>query len=519
MKKFLYLFPIVFALLFAACSDNNDDPDPKPDPNPTVSDNEYVNGWIYDELEEIYLWNDKMSAKNSFDLDVDPYDFFYQNGITYNYGTRNGDRFSYLEGTHASIPKSSVAEDNTTTSDIGFEYMYIQYVNQAGTPTGKWAYLVVYVKNGTEAEKEGIKRGHLITKVNNTEITDNNRIQLLSQNLSSYELDIEDYDLMQLIEKTVKVTYNYTENPIHLYKVFTVNNQKVGYIVYNSYKAGAEATLPYDVELMKILTDFQTEGVKDIILDLRYNGGGLVRSAQFLTSALVPDRNTNNIFEIKTYNTEIQSWLNSLPDTNSNKKSWMYDYFVDNVKNSSGKTLTSIPKLGNQIDNLYVLCTARTASASEMTVNTLRPYMKEKGKDVILIGAQTTGKNVGSWAIYEDDKPNNTYVMWPIIFKSHNKNMESDYANGFTPNIVLNELSPLLSEGKALKNLGDEEEVLLSAALSAIKGETKSLKTEGVPKFIEKGSSLDEKPGAYKMYENKDKTKTLKSILKSAKGE
>ncbi|MFT4224530.1 S41 family peptidase [Dysgonomonas sp.] len=511
-------FLLLLLSFLNACKDTKDDND-NPNPNPEKSDNKYVNGWIYDELSEYYLWNDKMSSKQSFNLDMDPYDFFDQDGILYKYNavTKEGDRFSYIEGTHANIPKSATAETNPVTSDIGFEYMYIQYVNQSGNPTGEWAYLVVYVKKDTDAEKQGVKRGHLIKQVNDTKITNDNRFSLLYQNLSSYKLSIDDYELSKTVEKTVNVTYNYTENPIYLDKIFTVNGQKAGYIVYNSFKAGPEATLPYDVELMNILTRFKSEGVENLILDLRYNGGGLVRSAQFLASALVPARNTNNKFEIKTYNPDIQKWLNTLPDNNSTKKSWMYDYFVDNITKDNA-VLVSIPKFGDQLKNLYVLCTAHTASASEMTVNTLRPYMKEKGKSVILIGKQTTGKNVGSWPIYEDDKANNTYVMWPIIFKTHNKDMESNYAAGFSPDIELNELSPLLSEGKPLKNLGDENEVLLSAALSAIRGETKSeVKSVASPLFIEQGSSLDRKQGSYKMYESESKSKALKNELKSLK--
>lgn len=525
LKFLFYLLIIALAMPFAACSDKDDNdqidnPDPKPNPEGNEK-NQYVNNWIYDELADLYLWNDKMPVKRGLDLDIDPYDFFYlKDGVLYNYGAKTGDRFSRIEGTHANIPKSISLEEAQVSSDIGFEYINVQFVDDNNKPTGEWAYVVLYVKRNTNAEKQGLKRGHMILEVDGTEINNSNRFELLYQNKSSYKLTISDFEIREQIKKEISVTPNYEESPIHLDTIYTVNSQKIGYIVYNSFEAGGETNLPYDVELAKIFTRFQKEGVGNVILDLRYNGGGLVRSAQYIASALVPDRNPENIFEIKTYNSSIQNELDKLPDSDATKRSYMYDYFVNEIKNQSGKSLYDIPRLGDQLKNIYIIGTGFTASASEMTINTLRPYMKP-GSSVIHIGEQTLGKNVGSWPVYEKNNEDNTYVMWPIIFKSHNKNKESNYAEGFEPDIEGDDLGLLFNEGRALKGLGDIEEPLLSLAIEDIIG-IKSHAARYSPakkKYIAGGSSLEKKRNANQLTIEKEKSALLRKQLKSLKGE
>lgn len=527
---YLLMIVLIMPMSFIACSDKDDDkeiPNPPRDGDDEENEkNKYVNNWIYDNLADLYLWNDKMPEKDGLDLNLDPYVFFFlDDGVLYRYGQKTGDRFSRIEGTHASIPKSvaNLEEAAVGMSDIGFEYINIQFINENKIPTGKYAYLVLYVKKNTNAEKQGLKRGHLILEVDGTEITTSNRHNLLYQNKGSYTLSVNDYELKKRVSLKISTTSGYEENPIFLDSIYTIGGRKIGYVVYNSFEAGGEAALPYDVELSKIFTKFRDGGVSDLVLDLRYNGGGLVRSAQFIASALVPDRNADNIFEIKTYNPSIQAELDKLPDNNATKKSWMYDYFVDNVKNSKGQILSEIPRLGDQLNNLYVIGTRFTASASEMVVNTLRPYMQEKQKNVILIGENTVGKNVGSWAIYENDNSDNTYVMWPIIFKSHNKLYftepaeSSRYAQGFTPDIEGIDFD-LFDRGEGLKKLGDIEESLLSAALAEIAGtktRSASYSKTGQKKFISKESSLENKRNANQLTIEKHKSSLLKEQLKS----
>ncbi len=493
--KLLFLFLLL--LSFNACEDNDD---PTPTPTPELTDNEYINNWIMDSMSVFYLWNDHLPDKSTLDFDIDPYDFL-DNLTGYESQLYNGYAFSRLEGTHINIPKSATAETNTTSSDIGFEFIGAWYSNP------RVAITITYVKEGTYAEKMGLKRGQAIVKVDGHYLYDGEAvgstgldwIEALYRGKNSYTIDVYDPVTKQETHDLVlNVTPNYEENPIFMDSIYTISGRSIGYIMYNSYEAGGEASLPYDVELSRIFTRFKDRGVKDLIFDLRYNGGGLVRSAKFIASALVPDRATDKIFEVKTYNPDIQGGLDKMPDSNKAKRSWMYEYFTNNIETSGGQSLAAIPKLGDQLDNICFIGTGYTASASEMTINTLKPYYAEAGKNIYLIGETTVGKNVGSWAIYEENNAKNTYVLWPITFQSHNKlyftNKEgsSNYANGFKPDVEADDFA-MLSTG--IKAIGDKEETLLSAAISKLTGSVIKMGTKrGDGNMILKGrSSLDRK--------------------------
>lgn len=503
MKKKYYLFTAIAATsIFIACEDKNDDPI---SPNPTEeTDQEYVNKWMYTQMDSFYLWNDKLPAKDKLNFTIDPYDFFDE--LLY-----ISDRFSYMEGTHVNIPKSTRA-----SGYIGFEYVPVN--SDKGIVN-----IVTYVKKGTNAELQKLKRGYIITSVDGKSINEDNWFSILQQNKSSYKLKyainstafFED----KLVENTIDVTTDYNDSPIFLDSIYTVGDRKIGYIVYTSYDSGPLATLPYDVELAKKLTRFKQEGIRDLIVDLRYNGGGLVRSAQFLTSALVPNRNTDNIFEVKTYNNDLQKALNKLPNNSPIKQSWMYEYFEDNIINNDDNKLYTIPKLGDQLDNICFLVTRYTASASELTINSLNPYMKEASKNVYIIGETTRGKNVGMWAMYKNNDSRNTYVLWPITFQSHNKlyftneSESSNYENGFTPDPEL-EADDFGMIRTGLKDLGDKDETLLNTAISKLTGSV-FLKTKSalLQEFVPMGkSSLDRKNKGGHMYLEKEDIKKLKSL-------
>ena len=502
--RIIFILPIVvLSILFGACSDKDDDPVG----NGNQTDNEYVNNWIMDSMSVFYLWNNHLPDESTLNFDSDPYDFF-DDLIDYESQLYNGYAFSRMEGTHINIPKSAIAEANTTSSDIGFEFIGTWYSNP------RVAITITYVKKGTYAEKMGLKRGQAIVKVDGQYLYDSESvgsngldwIGALYRGKSSYTIDIYDPVTKQETHDLIlDVTPNYQENPIFLDSIYTISGRNIGYIMYNSYEAGGEASLPYDVELSKIFTRFKDRGVRDLIFDLRYNGGGLVRSAKFIASALVPNRATDKIFEVKTYNPDIQGELDGLSDNNKTKISWMYEYFTNNIETGGGQILAAIPKLGDQLDNICFIGTGYTASASEMTINTLNPYYTEAGKNIYRIGKTTVGKNVGSWSIYEDANAKNTYVLWPITFQSHNKlyftnkDESSNYANGFKPDVEADDFAMLAAGVKAI---GDKEETLLSVAISTLTGSTiKSETKRGSENMILKGkSSLDRRKGRNLMY-------------------
>lgn len=379
--------------------------------------------------------------------------------LLYSQESNKGYTFSSIEKNHDALLRSL-----SVNSSLGFEYISAE----TGWNTYPVAFVITHVYKGTDAEKKGLKRGEIILSVNENKITEKNYLSAFDYG-DTYDLHIQSYHRWREYDVSVSRTLAFDENPILLDSIYTVDNHKIGYLVYNSFTPKDLTTRIYDVQLLSKLQRFKSEGVTDLILDFRYNGGGYITSAQALASALVPKLNTNDLFEIMTYNSVKQAELDKLPNSSPVKQAYMYDYFTDGLYNNENKKLMDVPTLGAQLNSLYIVGTQFTASASELIINSLRPYYHEVGKTLKIIGENTLGKNVGAIAFYVEDE-RNPYLIWPISFKIHNKNMDSYYSNGFNPDILVNEFTNLTKYGVGLKNLGDVEEDILAAAINDITG-------------------------------------------------
>lgn len=498
MKVNFLFFILLVALIITSCKDEETSlKDIKQGSNNSnLTDNEYVNDWVYMKMDTFYLWRDKLPPKARLNLNSDPYDFFEQ--LIYAKNTVNGDRFSWIENNYS----GSTTKATSGKNDIGFEYVTVEI-----SPTS-FLYLILYVKPHTRAEEQGLKRGQVIIKVDDNLITEDNRTSLLFRNKSSYKLTYVDLDASEILEAKnliLDVTLSYEENPILLDSIYTVNStQKVGYIIFNSFgDETVQKQNEYNRQLLNKLSAFANQGITDLVLDLRYNGGGLVSTAVYLASALVPNRKSDMLFEEKTYNNFLQPMFDRNP---SRYKEWLYDYFVDRMEDG-----TPIPELGSQFKNLYVIAGNFTASASELTINGLRPY-----RTVTHIGKNTVGKNVGSFAIYEENVDRNKWKIQPIVFKSKNKNGDSKYGGvGFTPDIDSNDLEDF-SQDKMLKPLGSTEETVLKAILAAISGKTATAvksKNSSSKYGAVVGSSLERKFRQNQMFVDKNKLKNIEIEL------
>lgn len=415
-----------------------------------LSNYKYVNNWIYDEMSVYYLWNDLIPDKPNYSLK--PNRFF--NSLLNHYDpikNPNGDRFSWIQENYTELLGSL---SGVQSHEIGFEYTFA-YANEAAT---KLFAIVLYPKLGTSAYEKGIKRGQFITQVDGKEITNTN-YRTIFNGVGSKTLSIADwvfdaenneYNLTAIGDINIRTEKNFAEQPVYLDSVYTINNKKIGYLVYNFFATGrSDESHEYDRMLMNSLSSIQKEGAQEMILDLRYNGGGRVSTAIALASALVTDRSTNNVLVTAEYNDIVHTALKKESGADYNK-----DFFIDKIKGTN----ISVPALN--LPKLYVLITGGSASASELVINGLKPYM-----DVVLIGETTYGKNVGSITIYEDDDPKNKWGMQPIIVKYYNSAGESDFTAGFTPDFEVDEFETL-----RLVEFGNTEDPLLRVALNQITG-------------------------------------------------
>ncbi|MGB0656818.1 MAG: S41 family peptidase, partial [Flavobacteriaceae bacterium] len=161
---------------------------------------------------------------------------------------------------------------------------------------------------------------------------------------------------------------------------------------------------------------------------------------------------SNEIFAQEVWNDKLMTYWEE------NNEESLYNRFTNQI--IEGNVLNSL-----QLNRVYILTSDETASASELLINGLRPYIQ-----VVQIGESTVGKNVGSITVYDyidnegTKNPNHLYAMQPIVLAIANSEGFLDYAQGLTPDITLSE------DRKNAGVLGDENETLFASAIREIVG-------------------------------------------------
>lgn len=451
MNKFTQFIFLLSAVLLLNISCEKTDPKINGKDQP----NEYVNNWIYEQMAIYYYWNDKLPRNPNYSQN--PQQFFKTLLHTYNSTTNpDGDRFSAIRENYIDLLNSL---GGVTSDEIGFEYIILS-LSPDDAPVKQYCLMVLYPKLHTDAQKKGIKRGHFIMQIDGKDLTSNNYRELLS-GTGSKTLTVADLEYDSSTGRptfqphpnpvTIQMHSQYAEHPVHLDTVLTVDNKKIGYLVYNFFANDkGDDSFAYDKDLMNSLQTIQSQGAEELILDLRYNGGGDVSSAIALASALVKDRSTENLLVSTEFNPIVQAAFARQYGEGYNE-----DYFIDKIIHNK-KVIADVPTLN--LSRLYVLTSQFTASASELIINGLKPYM-----DVILIGETTVGKNVGSFVLYEKDDPDNKWAIMPITFKYFNSEGDSDFSAGFVPDYAVSEFEDLI-----LVEFGSNDDKFLHAALTHI---------------------------------------------------
>ena len=459
IKRYFILIACIALLLFSCKDPISEGPPPDPGLDNGQTNNEYVNEWIYDGMSLFYLWNASIPNRPNYELN--PEDFF--ESLLY-----AGDRFSWIQEDFLELLDML---SGVTPYDIGFEHIPYSY-------NGEIFGQIAYVKPNTDAEKIGLKRGDYFIKVNGIMLNATNYWSLLSGSETSVTITFVDGNTGEITDKTVKKEASYAEDPVFFDKVYEVSGHKIGYLVYNFFASGpTDGSFIYDKKLNDAFGGFKSAGITELVLDLRYNSGGSMNSATLLGSMIVPDLNTDNIFTKIEYNPLLQ-WI------------WIREYGEDSLLDrlrDKLETGEAINNVGNTIQSLYVLTTSWTASASELIINNLKPYMP-----VVIIGDVTVGKNVGSVLLYEDDDPQNKWGMLPVALYYFNKDGSADFSDGFVPDIFEYDNSDKLP-------LGDLNECMLKIAVDHITGTyVPSSVRSVVSGRITAGSSIERKAWAGK---------------------
>ncbi|OIV43963.1 S41 family peptidase [Flavobacterium johnsoniae] len=442
LKSLIVLFLLAFAL--QSCEDEDDVAAPA---------QLQVNDFIWKGLNELYLWqgdvpnlaDDRFStqaALNSYLAGYSrPEDLFQDllNKPVSKYPSNPIDRFSWIVSDYTVLEQ----ELGGITKNNGVDFRLTQVSEGSNELVG----FVRYIIPNSDASTKEIKRGDLFTSVNGTKLTVSNYQSLLSSD--SYTLQFADVSGSSFVLNGKSVSLTKTileENPILISKVIQSGGHKIGYLMYNGFYA------EYDGRLNQAFGDLKAQAATDLVLDLRYNGGGSVRSSTRLAS-MITGQFEGKIFSKRQYNFKQMAGMNADDLETLNERF---------VKDIDGTALN-----GLNLSTVYILTTASTASASELIINGLKPYI-----NVVQIGQTTTGKNVGSLTIYDSPtfvskrgiNPNHKYAMQPLVFKITNAADFGDYTGGLVPTYVKTD---------SYRNygvLGDPSEPLLNLAISKITG-------------------------------------------------
>ena len=414
-----------------------------------------INDFIWKGLNQYYYWQEAVDfladSKTSNAAEyvkllgnsVDPSDFF----TSLNHPD---DRFSWIDEDYVNLENQLAG----ISASNGMKFL----VSRQCDDCNELVAFVTYVLPESDAAAKGIERGDFITTVNGIELKVFNYIDLLFGEELSYTLGLADYNQADQVFNssgetvTLNKVENFQEHPIHKNLVLDVGGQKVGYLMYNKFLN------EFDDQLIQTFSDFATEGITDLVVDLRYNGGGSVRTCVYLAS-MITGQFTDEIFAQQIWNSKLLAYFEALnSNSNDSDDRELKNYFTST--NSEGLTLPAL-----NLNTVYIIATNRSASASELLINGLAPHI-----NVLLIGNTTTGKNVGSITVYDyidnegNKNPNHTYAMQPIVLKIANSVGFADYANGLDPDIEVRERASNLGV------LGTPSEPLLSVALSQISG-------------------------------------------------
>jgi carboxyl-terminal processing protease len=251
------------------------------------------------------------------------------------------------------------------------------------------------VEKASPAGKVGIRRSWRIIKVaGSTDISSSNADFLVSK---IYNSNNTSFTFQKPDGTTADINLTaaeYLENPIFVDSVYTVGNKKIGYLSYNSFLGDTTKTY---IEFQRIFNRFASQNINDLIIDLRYNGGGYVTVQEKLANYLINTAGNGGVMMKQQYNDKY---------TRYNETS----YF-----RKSGSL---------NLNRIFFIVSNNTASASELLINNLKPYM-----DVKLIGpSKTYGKPVG----YFNIPVGSEWYIFPVSFRTTNKNAEGSYFNGMS---------------------------------------------------------------------------------------
>lgn len=394
MRKIIKLF--LFGFFLCSCSKDN------------VFQDEAIKSTEKDSsftiAKELYLWNSEIAEKKEFDPSrfATPVELLIE---FRKYSPKNKagipiDKWSFAIEKEAwnNLLKGS-------TADFGAVFKFI----------GEKDLRIALVQENSSAAKSKLHRGLQVLSINGINAEVSNSVQLSREITERSELQLSYLDPASGVKGIADLARtDYMIEPVVGPKYFESGNKKVGYLNISTFISSTKDRLP------EIFGDFKSNSIDGLIIDLRYNGGGLTSVMEYLANMLVPKAGVGKTMYTIKHNSDYSAFNSTT-------------FFTPSDKRLDLKTI-------------YFIVSQNTASSSEMLINSLRPYI-----NTVLIGKETHGKLVGMYTVIFHD-----YILAPVSFKTYNAREESLEGQGFLPDCDL---------GDDAANDFDKNENCIAAAL------------------------------------------------------
>ncbi len=419
-KATIYILVLFFFIV--SCEKSKVLPDPPiivvPDDTTVVLPKYFhENTWIYEQMRLQYLWADDMPDEKSTDKNLEPVEYFYS------LLRKDVDRYSYASSDYQEI----LDYWNGQLESYGFRYKKVRV-------DGEFGLAVSLVLKNSPAELGGLKRGDLIVAIDGEPLNPENAERLLERKGASFLIKNDEEYRLSLAKQKFQV------DPLQFAEIIPWQGKKVGYLVYTQF------LFEYEERTRALFQYFKDQQIDEMIIDLRFNPGGVTPNAEVMASLLGPDLGSSVELFHGTGNTYSQQQSILRGESPVGRR-----YFTNETSNLS------------HLSRLFVLTSKSTASSSELVINCLRPY-----RAVYTVGGYTYGKNLISTIIYDETGRYSFGLMpaWATLINAHD---QSTYGkDGLIPDF------PILEDEWPYMPLGDTTETLLRTALYAISpGESK----------------------------------------------
>lgn len=434
----------LFAVCCFSCSDEEKELE-KPANKTVGALTQKVNLFMVKMMSHDYLWTKTVDWK-ALDYKTEADSYLLLKKIKH-----KDDRWSMLTDRVSELKNAFQGVSKT----FGYQLIFGRFTNRDALFA-----IVLYVYPDTPADKAGLKRGDLLIALNGSDITEANYEQLYKAPSLSLRRGIFKEGKIHADPTALSLTaVSMYEDPILKDTVLVKGSNKIGYLCYSDYTKDSEA------RLLEIFSDFKAKGVTDVVLDLRYNGGGTATTSRLLCSILAPASAVKNKSKML-----LQVWNDNYMAYWKKKgyENQLYERFVDTLA------------VNMDLKRLYVLTSRRTASASESTITALHPYL-----NLFQIGDTTSGKFCGGILVSPEDLWKNgegndikNWGIYMMVYKFANVNHD-EFVNGIVPKYIEKE------DYFALYPHGDERDPLLGRALSLITGKpfVKMKSAENIPSY------------------------------------